>query len=166
MATSKQVNEFYARWFPTIRSFARLYLGDEDEGTAAAIHAFCEYVRTGLPFETHELPIVLWECTAESVLTRTSNPRMSGRMSRSRDKGSEFDKAVMLLNSEERLAFLLHTVYGLPPGWIMLITGWSQQRVTTLCEAGSARVRNALRLSSMRRSRLTTAARVSISPES
>lgn len=165
MATSKQINEFYARWFPTIRSFARLYLGDEDEGVAAAVHAFCEYVRTGLPFETDELPLVLWECAAESVQNRAPNMDM-GRMPGSGNKRTEFDKAVMLLNTEQRLAFLLHTVYGLPHGWIMLITGWSTQTVVALCEAGSARVRDALQLSSMRRSRLTATARLSTSPES
>jgi DNA-directed RNA polymerase specialized sigma24 family protein len=113
-------------------------------------------MRTGLPFETDELPLVLWECAAESVQGRAFITNAYGRMPKSCDKGTEFDKAVMLLNSDERLAFLLHMVYGLPPGWVMLITGWSARTVVALCEAGAVQVSRALRLSPMRRARLTT----------
>jgi hypothetical protein len=151
LASSQQVHEFYAQWFPTIRSFATLYLGDEDDGTAAAVQAFCEYSRTGLPFEIEELPLVLWECATESVQERASITDVSERISEFDRSKTKFDKALMLLNQEERLAFLLHTVYGLPTAWIMLITGWSAQTIADLWKAASEKVRKSLHQSPVKR---------------
>jgi DNA-directed RNA polymerase specialized sigma24 family protein len=156
LADSQQVHEFYAQWFPTIRSFATLYLGDEDEGTAAAVQAFSKYSRTGLPFETEELPLVLWECAAESVQDRASIADVSGKRLEFDRRKTKFDQALMLLSQEERLAFLLHTVYGLPTAWIMLITGWSAQTIEDLWKAASAKLRKSLRQSSAERAHPTT----------
>lgn len=149
MASSEQVHQFYAQWFPTVRSFATLYLGDEEEGTAAAVQAFCEYSRTGLLFEIDELPLVLWECAAESAQERAS---ITGpeRVSNLNQGNTKFDKALMLLSPDERLAFLLHTVYGLPTAWIMLVTGWPAQTIAALREAASSQVRKVLRPSMQR----------------
>lgn len=155
MASSNQVHEFYARWFPTIRSFATLYLGDEEEGTAAAVQAFCEYSRTGLAFETDEVPLVLWECATESAQERASTTNVSEKLPEFEKTNKKFDEALRLLGEEERLAFLLHTVYRLPMAWIMLITGWPAQTITALREAASSQVRRVLR-ASMPRANPTT----------
>jgi hypothetical protein len=143
MTGNQEMSRFFAQWFPTIRSFCWLYLGDEREGAGAAIDVFCEYLQTGLPFETDEIPLALWVCSVERVqkcaITNSVSQRDYGF-----DRGASVDEAVMLLNDEERLVFLLHAIYGLPTAWITLITGWSASTVAALCEIGSAQMRNAL----------------------
>lgn len=136
MASSKQVQAFYSLWFPTVLSFTRLYTGDDESAAHISIDAFCEYLHSGLPFDTDEMPLVLWECTVDVAQHYAVPGRATNR--------SEFENAVTRLHSEERLVFLLHALFALPPGWISLITGWSLARVQALSEASFVHMRDLL----------------------
>lgn len=136
MASAKQVQAFYSLWFPTVLSFARLYTGDDDLAARIAVEAFCEYLHSGLPYETDEMPLVLWECAVD-VAQRHAGPGVPART-------SEFENAVIRLHPEERLVFLLHALFALPASWIGLITGWSLARIHALADASSVHMRNLL----------------------
>lgn len=136
MASAKQVQAFYSLWFPTVLSFARLYTGEDEVAARIAVDAFCEYLHTGLPYETDEMPLVLWECAVD-VAQGHAVPGVPART-------SEFENAVLRLHSEERLVFLLHALFALPAGWISLITGWPSARIQALAEASSVHMRNLL----------------------
>lgn len=144
MASSREIRTFYERWFPIIHSFSRLFLGSRPQGTVAAIEAFSEYMRTGLPYEVIQMPLVLWECAVESALNRQFSSKPLARTSLFDTDGSKFDKALMFLSPQERLVFLLHTVYGLTLDWIELTTGWPGESVAELCEASRAQMRRLL----------------------
>ena len=137
MARATKVQAFYSLWSPTVFSFARLYLGDDDLAARTAVDAFCEYMHTGLPYETDEMPLVLWECVVEVTLQRRSSPDTILRI-------SGFENAIVRLRDEERLVFLLGTFFDLPPGWISLITGWPLAKVRNLTTSSSDRMRNLL----------------------
>ena len=137
MASGSQVQDFYSQWFPTIASFLRLYLGDRERANCKAIDAFSEYMATGLPLDASELPIVLWECAAD-VAQRTEVPHWTSPDS------SEFEAAILFLDSDERLTFLLHSFFGLPILWIALITGFPVRKVEVLATRSSETMRISL----------------------
>ena len=137
MASTTKVQAFYSLWFPTVFSFARLYLGNDDLAAGTAVDAFCEYMHTGLPYETDEMPLVLWECAVEVTLRRRISPDTILRT-------SGFENAIVRLRDEERIVFLLGVLFDLPTGWISLITGWPLTKVRTLTTSSSARIRSLL----------------------
>lgn len=142
MASVREVEEFYRRWFPTLRSFAALFLGSEHHGTVAAIHSFAEYMQIGLPYRAVEMPLPVWELAVESILKQRSisHPKQADLDSRI----SPFDRALLCLDSEERLVFLLHTVYGVSLTWIELITEWPAESVICLERLSRIHIRTLL----------------------
>lgn len=137
MARATKVQAFYSLWFPTVFSFDRLYLGNDDLAAGAAVDTFCEYMHTGLPYETDEMPLVLWECAIEVTQRHRISPNTMLRT-------SDFENAILRLDAEERLVFLLGVFFDLPPGWISLITGWPLSRIHALTTSSSAHMRNLL----------------------
>jgi DNA-directed RNA polymerase specialized sigma24 family protein len=137
MANATRVQAFYSLWFPTVFSFARLYLGNDDLAAEAAVDTFCEYMHTGLPYETDEMPLVLWECAIEVTQRHHISPNTMSR-------ASDFENVILRLDPEERLVFLLGAFFDLPTGWISLITGWPLARIQALTSSSSARMRNLL----------------------
>jgi hypothetical protein len=149
MASAKQIQEFYSQWFPTVLSFVRLYTGNDTLAAHLAAEVFCGYLHTGLPYETNEMPLVLWECAVD-VAEREADPAVTI------SRRTEFENAVFRLHSEERLVFLLHALFALPAGWISLITGWPLAKVHRLADVSSAQMRNLLGFSTSTPSALVT----------
>lgn len=134
MASSSHVREFYSEWSPTIASFLRLYLGDRERANADAIDVFCEYMATGMPLDTTDMPIVLWECAVDLARSADRRPQRAAGT-------SEFESAILFLPADQRLIFLLHSVFTLPTLWIALITGLPAGDVRALSTHSSQTMR-------------------------
>lgn len=134
MATIRHVREFHSEWSPTVTSFLRLYSGDREFANAMASDAFCEYMATGLPLETTEMPIGLWECAVDVA-------RRAQRKPLKVTENSEFESAILFLPRDQRLIFLLHSFFALPTLWIALITGLPVKDVQELSVRSSDTMR-------------------------
>lgn len=117
--------KLYSHWLPTVFAFLHMYSGDKDRAELMATEALAEFRETGLLFEPDEMPIVLWECAVD-VLQRN---RIAGRKLSSQ---SDLERCLLELHPEQRLVFLLHSVFGLRLMNIALITGWSLLSVKRL----------------------------------
>jgi hypothetical protein len=137
MRTRKELEQFCRRWAPAVLSFATLFLGNEEEAFDATIDALAEYMNTSQILDMDQMPLRLWDCIVGRV-SQDSPTIESGTL-------SGFDEAVIKLGQAERLVFLLQSVFAVPVGRIMLITKWSEEKVTTLGASATARMKDCLR---------------------
>ena len=136
MRTRKELKHFCRKWAPTVLSFTTLFLGNDDAAFDATLDALAEYMHSGEALAMDEMPLLLWDCVVERVAR--DSPAIGCQSL------SSFDHAVMNLDPAERLVFLLRTVFDVPVGWIMLVTKWPEERVTSLGTFATARMRASL----------------------
>lgn len=136
MGTRKDLELFCRRWAPTVLSFTTLFLGNDDAAVEAAVEALAGYMNTGQKLEMDEFPLPLWECVVGRVRAATSKA--------TRETSSLFDDAILELDEDARLVFLLDDVFAVPMSWIVLITKWPEERVAFLGASATARMKTCL----------------------
>lgn len=136
MRTRKDLEQFCRRWAPTVLSFTTLFLGNDDAALDATIEALAGYMNTGQTLEMDKFPLLLWDCVVARVTGATVKTR--------RETSSLFDDAILELDEEARLVFLLDDVFAVPMNWIMLITKWPEERVAILGASATARMKACL----------------------
>lgn len=102
----EEVRRFYDRWSPTVFTYCRLYLGDEELAQIATEESFVEFLRQSAPVSDDHFPIPL----LRSALV--SSQRRCAMRSKRTDRDGLRD-VLPCVPCEERSVFILRSALDL-----------------------------------------------------
>lgn len=126
ITSESEAQGVYERWGPSILTYCRLFLGDQEAAEAATQGSFVAFLRTSPQPSGAGIPLALLRAALMATKNRCSlrGPRCP--------VSDELEDVLPLLSCEERAVFILRGVLELQAGEVAAVTGTTSEAVNRL----------------------------------